>query len=108
MTREEVYASLWHKLPASKHLIGRRGVRRVADNIVKRWEPLSMSMQKAREQKIVRDNLSEIVAKDTYGSIMLMLFIGLVSAAVQALLEWWLLSEEGRRMFSHWKQELRG
>jgi hypothetical protein len=38
---------------------------------------------------------------------MVLLFIGLVTALVQVLLEWWLLSPSYRIGFAWWQEELR-
>ena len=52
-------------------------------------------------------SMAHRIASDEFGSIMVMLFIGLASALVQVLLEWWLTSDMQRSAFAAWKRELR-
>jgi hypothetical protein len=53
------------------------------------------------------DAYAQRLARKEFGSVMVLLFIGLITALVQVLLEWWLLKNTYRGEFALWKAELR-
>jgi len=56
--------------------------------------------------KFAGDVYAQRLAREEFGSVMVLLFIGLVTSLVQVLLEWWLLGETYQAEFSIWKEEL--
>lgn len=103
---ENLQHDVWNRLPAMKHLAGRRRVRRMVERAVREWPGTMMQICSGpQERQQLAEGLAAKVARDEYGSILVMVFIGLASAIVQVLLEWWLLGQY-RRDFIKWKMEL--
>lgn len=115
---ENIQTDVWNRLPAVKHLAGRNRVRRMVERAVLAWpideitqcfgvEPVGdwhkVDSHKLRE---IAAGLGKRIAYDEYGSILAMLFIGLASALVQVLLEWWLIRSSHRVAFDIWASEL--
>lgn len=115
---ENIQADVWARLPATKYLAGRKRVRRMVERAVLAWpvdditecfgvEPVG-DWHKVDSGKLgkISAKLGNRIAYDEYGSILAMLFIGLASAIVQVLLEWWLIRSSHRIAFDLWSSEL--
>ena len=117
--RESLQEDVWQRLGPAKFIVGRRRIDRLVKRAVKRWpnelpqgcyqttEHGSIDLIDAKGVRALTHSMAETIGQDEFGSIMIMLFIGLASAVVQVLLEWWLTSEDQRKAFAAWKQELR-
>ena len=105
--RENTKLDVWHRMPPTKFLLGRKRVEQLVDQAVAGWPTASFSKCKnTNETMALADEYAQRLARDQFGSIMVILFIGLVSALVQVLLEWWLLSPSYRIAFAWWQEEL--
>ena len=117
--RDSLQEDVWQRLGPQKYLLGRRRIRRMVERAISRW-PNELPSECFKTTKhgglevINREGMDALthsmahrIASDEFGSIMVMLFIGLASALVQVLLEWWLTSDMQRSAFAAWKRELR-
>lgn len=115
---ENIQTDVWNRLPATKHLAGRSRVRKMVERAVASWpvdeiteclgvEPVGdWHKTDAEKLRALAGRMGKKVAYDEYGSILAMLFIGLASAIVQVLLEWWLIRSSHRIAFDLWSSEL--
>jgi len=106
--RQNTKLDVWHRMPPTKFLLGRKRVEQLVDQAVAGWPTDSFSHCKdSDETAVLADAYAQRLARDQFGSVMVLLFIGLVTALVQVLLEWWLLSPSYRIQFSWWQEEMR-
>ncbi len=106
--RQNTKLDVWHRMPPTKFLLGRKRVDQLVDQAVAGWPMASFSNCKdTKEAMMMADEYARSLAREQFGSIMVVLFIGLVTALVQVLLEWWLLSPSYHIAFAWWKEELR-
>jgi hypothetical protein len=106
--RQNTKLDVWHRMPPTKFLLGRKRVEELVDLAVAGWPTDSLSHCKdSDEAMVLGDAYAQRLARDQFGSVMVLLFIGLVTALVQVLLEWWLLSPSYRIQFSWWQEEMR-
>jgi hypothetical protein len=99
---------VWNRLPASKYLLGRRRVAQLVERAVADWPMAQLAGCEDREEQLLMgDAYAQRLARKEFGSVMVLLFIGLITALVQVLLEWWLLKNTYRGEFALWKAELR-
>lgn len=103
---ENTHHDVWNRLGPAKYLAGRKRVRRLVERAVAEWPGTIIAYGDKTDISLVCDGLSRSIAEDEFGSILVMVFIGLASAIVQVLLEWWLLGTAYRRDFCAWQQEL--
>jgi len=105
--RDNLRTEVWNRLPASKHLLGRKRIDRLIDRAVGAWPvPIFSNCDSKEERLLLSDAYAHRLARAEFGSVMVLLFIGLCTALVQVLLEWWLLKPAYRIDFSYWKQDL--
>jgi len=105
--RDNLRTEVWNRLPASKHLLGRKRIDRLIDRAVGAWPvPIFGNCDSKEERLLLADAYAHRLARAEFGSVMVLLFIGLCTALVQVLLEWWLLKPAYRIDFSYWKQDL--
>jgi len=105
--RDNTRTDIWHRLPATKFLLGRDRVNKLIDKAVASWpSPVFANAETGEERALFADAFAHRIARQEFGSVMVLLFIGLVTALVQVLLEWWLLKPAYRIEFSYWQQEL--
>jgi hypothetical protein len=105
--RDNLCNEVWDRLPGSKHLLGRKRVNRLIDRAVGAWPvPVFSNAENNEERLLFADAYAHRLARNEFGSVMVLLFIGLCTALVQVLLEWWLLKPGYRIDFSYWKQDL--
>lgn len=105
--RDNIVEDAWQRLPASKVLLGRARVRRLVEAAVRDWPMYQLGQCQStddREQLVTA--YAKKLARDQYGSLMAILMIGLVTAVVRVLLEWWLLSSSNRVKLTRWSTEL--
>lgn len=104
---ENVHEDVWQTLGPQKYMLGRRRVRKIVERAISKWPGVQLSSARdENETKSLTRQLANTVAADEFGSIMLIIFIGLVTTAVRLLLEWWLLSSDSRMAFLQWKHGL--
>ena len=105
---ENVKLDVWHRMPASKFLLGKKRVFRLVDRAVADW-PVSklIACRDQGEYSRASKEYAKSIAQEEFGSVMVLLFIGLVTALVQVLLEWWLLKNTYRGEFALWRVEIR-
>jgi hypothetical protein len=105
--RENIVEDVWQRLPATKSLLGRARVRRLTEAAVRDWPMYQLGQCQSDEQQeqLVKDYARKL-ARQEYGSIMVILMIGLVTALVRVILEWWLLSSSDRVKITRWSTEL--
>lgn len=106
--KENVKLDVWHRMPASKFLLGKKRVFRLVDRAVADW-PVSqlIACRDGSEYSRASSEYAKGIAQKEFGSVMVLLFIGLVTALVQVLLEWWLLGKTYGSEFALWRAELR-
>lgn len=105
--RDNTRTDVWHRLPASKFLLGKDRINKIIDRAIANWPaPVFSNAENTEEQNLFADAFAHRIARQEFGSVMVILFIGLVTALVQVLLEWWLLKPAYRAEFSYWRQEL--
>jgi hypothetical protein len=105
--RDNLRTEVWNRLPASKFILGRRRINKLMDRAIAGWPtPVFSNCENKEDRTIHADAYAFRIAQEEFGSIMVMLFIGLATALVQVLLEWWLLKPAYRIDFSYWKQDL--
>lgn len=104
--QENVYEDVWQSLRPTKFLLGRSVIRRMTQRVLVRWNPELLARSRGLAYQDQVHAIAKKAAADTYGSIMIMLFIGLASAIVQVLLERWLLNDENRTLLEKMRGEL--
>lgn len=116
--RDNILEDIWQRLGPAKFFVGRRRVKRLAERAVAKMpdtlpERCWQQMQHTKIEIAYRHELDHFakdiageIGEDEFGSVMVLLFIGLVTAIVQVLLEWWLLADTHRIQFAQWKKEL--
>lgn len=105
--RENTRTDVWHRMPPTKFLLGRKRVDQLVDQAVAGWPMASFSNCENRdEMNLMADAYAQRLARNQFGSVMVLLFIGLVTALVQVLLEWWLLKQTYRVEFTYWRESL--
>jgi hypothetical protein len=106
--KQNLQHDVWNRLPASKYLLGRRRVAQLVERAVADWPMAQLAGCEDREEQLLMgDAYAQRLARKEFGSVMVLLFIGLITALVQVLLEWWLLKNTYRGEFALWKAELR-
>ena len=101
---------IWHSLPATKYIAGRRVVRRIAKRAAERFPSeimASISMQgRARLLEQMADNV-EREERQQYGMgiILTLVLSALISEIVKALWAWWTASKSNRDQLLRWQQE---
>ena len=106
--KENLQHDVWNRLPASKYLLGRRRVAQLVERAVADWPMAQLAGCEDREEQLLMgDAYAQRLARKEFGSVMVLLFIWLITALVQVLLEWWLLKNTYRGEFALWKAELR-
>lgn len=103
---ENTHIDVWNRLGPTKYIAGKRRVRRLVERAVAEWPGNAIAFGDKSDISLLCDGLSRRIVEEEYGSIMIMLFIGLASAIVQVLLEWWLLGSGYRKDFCEWQSEL--
>lgn len=105
--QDNLKEDVWNRLPASKYLLGRRRVAELVERAVADWPMAQLAGCNGNEEQLLMgDAYAQRLARKEFGSVMVLLFIGLVTALVQVLLEWWLLKNTYRGEFALWKSEL--
>jgi hypothetical protein len=90
--KQNLQHDVWNRLPASKYLLGRRRVAQLVERAVADWPMAQLAGCEDREEQLLMgDAYAQRLARKEFGSVMVLLFIGLITALVQVLLEWWLL-----------------
>ena len=101
---------IWHGLPATKYIAGRRVVRRIVKRAAERFPSeimASISMQgRARLLEQMADNV-EREERQQYGMgiILTLVLSALISEIVKALWAWWTASKSNRDQLLRWQQE---
>ena len=101
---------IWHSLPATKYIAGRRVVRRIARRAAERFPTEimeSISMQgRARMLEQMASNV-EREERQQYGMgiILTLVLSALISEIVKALWAWWVSSKSNRDALLAWQQE---
>jgi hypothetical protein len=105
--RENIVEDVWQRLPATKSLLGRARVRKLTESAVRAWPMYQLGECQSEDEReqLVKDYARKL-ARQEYGSIMVILMIGLVTALVRVILEWWLLSSSDRVKITRWSTEL--
>lgn len=104
--QENVYEDVWQTLGPTKFLLGRAMIRRMTQKVLMRWNPEILAISRGQAYQDQVDAIAKKAARDTYGSIMIMLFIGLASAIVQVLLERWLLNDQNKTLLRKMREDL--
>ena len=95
--KQNLQHDVWNRLPASKYLLGRSRVAQLVERAVADWPMAQLAGCEDRdEQLLMGDAYAQRLARKEFGSVMVLLFIGLITALVQVLLEWWLLKNTYR------------
>jgi len=106
VTKDDLFNRVWHEAPATKYLIGRRGMGEMLERIVSAWQVSRLLPTDERDP-----NASHVAAEmfdqvaSQYSFIWLLLFQALLSFAIQALIEWWFSSAEVRTVLIAWHSE---
>ena len=106
MTKDDLINRVWHDAPATKYLMGRRGMSEMLDRIVSAWQVsrLLPTDDRAPDASNVAYEMFEQVSSQ-YSFVWLIVFQALLSFAIQALLEWWFSSAEVRTTVIAWHSE---
>lgn len=106
MTKEDLLNRVWQAAPATKFLIGRRGMAEMLDRIASAWQVSRLIPTDGRDPDAshVAAEMFDSVASQ-YSFIWLIVFQALLSFAIQALLEWWFSSAEVRTVMIAWHEE---
>jgi hypothetical protein len=79
--KENLQHDVWNRLPASKYLLGRRRVAQLVERAVADWPMAQLAGCEDRdEQLLMGDAYAQRLARKEFGSVMVLLFIGLVTA----------------------------
>jgi hypothetical protein len=106
--RQNTKLDVWHRMPPTKFLLGRKRVEQLVDQAVAGWPTNTLAgCEDTQEISTVGASYAHQLAREQFGSVMVLLFIGLVTALVQVLLEWWLLKPANRIEFAWWQEEMR-
>lgn len=104
---DNTLTDVWKRLGPAKYFIGRSRVDSLVESCVKSWPHDRFQMAVTNEyRKTISDEFASQIADQQYGSILSMLLVGLVSAVVQVLLEWW-LNKQYRVPFAAWTLRLK-
>lgn len=105
--RDNVKMDVWNRMPASKFLLGRKRVFSIVEHAVAGW-PMSgfNACRDMDEYAEASKDYAASLAKNEFGSVLALLFIGLITALVQVLLEWWLLGKTYNDDFAMWRADL--
>lgn len=104
---ENIYEDVWQSLGPAKFLLGRGVVRRMTDRVLVRWNPELLAASNGQAYDDQLEATARQAAEDTFGSVLVLLFIGLATAIVQVLLEWWLLDDFHRGLLMHMTERLK-
>jgi len=106
VTKDDLFNRVWNDAPASKYLIGRRGMREMLDSIVSAWQVgrLIPTDDRDPDASHVAYEMFEQVSSQ-YSFVWMIVFQALLSFAIQALLEWWFSSAEVRTVMIAWHEE---
>lgn len=101
MTYENnIREDVWQHLGPAKYLLGRRRIDCLVDCCVREWWHETFAQcHDDLKRHVVATRFAQYMAEETYGSLLAMLFVGIVSGVVQALLRWWL---DDRMRFAVW------
>lgn len=100
---------VWSRLPASKHLAGRRRILDLLPLAVDRW---SEDMAQAADGDgpeyafmvdSLRGDVRRVYAGRWYGSLWIIVLSGLIGELVRLLVLWWLSSEDHKQLFRRWR-----
>jgi len=106
VTKNDLINRVWHDAPATKYLMGRRGMGEMLDRIVSAWQISRLIPADDRDPDAshVAYEMFEQVSSQ-YSFVWIIVFQALLSFAIQALLEWWFSSAEVRTVMIAWHQE---
>ena len=105
--RQNTQLDVWYRMPPTKFLLGRKRVEQLVNRAVSKWPMAAFANCENKEEiEFAADAYAQRIAREEFGSIAVLLFIGLVTALVQVLLEWWLLKPAYRIEFVYWKDSL--
>lgn len=105
--RENIVEDCWQRLGPSKYALGRRRIRRLVERAIREWPQAELYDSAAGSLDEVSEKFSCRIGSQEFGSVLVIVFAGLVSALVRVLLEWWLMSDAHRVEFRYWQRELR-
>lgn len=104
---ENTKQDVWSRLGPVKFLLGKQGVDSIVESCVMLWPHARFQASVTAEYRdAIVTELSNQVSSQKYGAILSMLLVGVVSAVVQVLLQWW-LNKEYRVPFAAWTLRLR-
>jgi hypothetical protein len=94
MTRDELHESVWHDLPATKRLAGRRRVSRIVDRALKRWPVAVLRQCDEKQADIVGKHFSRAILREEkhevgMGFILAIVLGTLISEIIRILLHRW-------------------
>lgn len=93
---------VWQSLGAVRLIFGRQRIKTLTEACVRSWpHELFARCGTQDELDLVASEYAEQIAEQQYGSLLSMLFVGVVSAVVQVLLKWW-IDRKFRMLFAAW------
>lgn len=105
--RDNVKMDVWQRMPASKFLLGQKRVFRLVEAAVAGWPVTDMyACRDMHDYSAACKAYAKSLCQKEFGSVLALLFIGLVTALVQVLLEWWLLGKTYNGDFVSWRADL--
>lgn len=99
VTRDQLIADVWQRLPATKHALGRERVERCIGRVLKQWPVATMRHCGPVECGVMGRHMARHVERQEraeygMGFIGLLLLSSVISAIVRVLIERWLENRE--------------
>ena len=100
---------VWSRLPASKHLAGRRRINDLLPLAVDRWsDDMAFAVDEggpayAFMVDSLRSDVRRIYGGRRYGAFWIIVLSGLIGELVRLLVLWWLSNDDHKQMFKRWR-----